>query len=63
MLTTENLKTLKYHIFSKKTLAISIMMKYNNEDKKLFKQKESIEILLKILDLIIYIEEYQNKYD
>ena len=37
-------------------------MKYNNEDKKLFKQKESIEIL-KILDLIIYIEEYQNKYD
>ena len=38
-------------------------MKYNNEDKKLFKQKESIEILLKILDLIIYIEEYQNKYD
>ena len=53
MVSIENLKTIKYHIYIlEKTLVLSIICsKCNNEDKKIFKEKESIEIL-KILDVI-----------
>ena len=47
----ENLKPLKYHTSSKKTLVPStIGSKCRNEDQKLFTEEESIEIL-KDLDL------------
>ena len=48
---TENSKIQKYHTFSK-TLVLSIIsIKYKNEDEKIFKEEESIEIL-KVLGLI-----------
>ena len=51
----ENLKnfiTLKYHTFSEKTLIFSIICsKCENEDEKMFKEKELTEIL-KVLGLI-----------
>ena len=48
----ENLKTLKYQIFFKNTLGLSIVSsKCGHEYKKIFKEGESIEIL-KILGLI-----------
>ena len=48
---TENLETLKYHIFVDKTLVRSIICdKCGNNDEKIFKEEHSIEIL-KILDL------------
>ena len=51
----ENIKTLKYHTFSRKKLVLSIICsKCRNEDEKIFKGKESIEIL-KILALIVNI--------
>ena len=52
----ENLKILKYHTFLKqKTLALSIICsKCEDEDQKIFKEKESMEIL-KIRGLIKYI--------
>ena len=51
----ENLKILKYH-----TLFLSIICsKCKNEDEKIFKEKDSIQIL-KVLDLINYVEEYQK---
>ena len=50
-MSVENLKTLIYHIFEK-ILALSIFSsKCENEDRKIFKEEESIEIL-KIIDLI-----------
>ena len=52
MVSIENLKSLKYHTFSKKTLVLSIICsKSKNEDEKIFKEEESIGIL-KILGLI-----------
>ena len=48
----ENSKTLKFHIFFKKTLYLSIICsECGNEDGKIFKEEEPIEIL-KILGLI-----------
>ena len=41
------------------TLVLSICSKCKNEDEKIFKEEESIEIL-KILGLINNIEEYQK---
>ena len=60
----ENLKNLKYHIFSKKKkLSISIVYsKRGYEYEKIFKEEESIEIL-KILGLINNVEEYQKIYN
>ena len=47
-----NLKNLKYHTSLKKTLVLSIIcIKRKNEDKKVFKEEESIGIS-KILTLI-----------
>ena len=41
----ENFKNLKCHIFLKKTLVLSVIWsKCENEDKKIFKEEESIEI-------------------
>ena len=46
-----------------KTLVFSITFgKCKNENKKIFKEEESIEIL-KILGLVASIEEYQNMYN
>ena len=39
----ESLKILKYHVFSKKN--ISFFYNCKNEDKKVFKEEKSIEIL------------------
>ena len=48
----ENLKTLKYHIFSRKKMFLFIICdKCGSENEKIFKEKESVEIL-KILCLI-----------
>ena len=48
----ENSKTLKFHIFLKKTLHLSIICsECGNEDGKIFEEEEPIEIL-KILGLI-----------
>ena len=59
---TDNLKTLKYHIF-KKTLSLSIVYsKCGHKYDKIFKEEQSIEIL-KILGLINDIEKYQNIYN
>ena len=45
-------KILKYNLFSKKALVLSIIYsKCKNEDERIFREKESIEIL-KILGLI-----------
>ena len=53
----EKLK-ISYHL--EKTLVLSIICsKYKNEDEKMFKEEESIEVL-KILGLINNIEEYQK---
>ena len=42
----ENMKNLKYHNFWKKTLVLCIIYsKCKNEDEKIFKEEESIEIL------------------
>ena len=52
MASIENLKNLKYHAFSKKTLVIFIICsKCENEDKKIFKEELSTEIF-KIFGLI-----------
>ena len=45
----ENLKTFRYHTLSKSI--IFFYYKFQNKDEKIFKEKESIE-LLKILSLI-----------
>ena len=61
----KDLKTLKYHTFSrKKTLVRSIISSNcGSEDENMFKEEgESINIS-KIVDLNMNIEEYQNKYD
>ena len=59
----ENLKKLKYHTFLKKTLSLSIVYsKCGHEYQKIFKEKESIEIL-KIHGLINNIEKYQKLYN
>ena len=45
-LSIENLEILKYHIFWKKTLVLSIICsECKNEDEKLFKEEESTEII------------------
>ena len=52
MVSIENLKILKYHAFSKKTLALSIICsKCKNEDENILKEKKSTEIL-KIISLM-----------
>ena len=52
MVNIENLKTLKYHIFSRKKMFLFIICdKCGSENEKIFKEKESVEIL-KILCLI-----------
>ena len=54
----ENLKNHKYLL--EKTLVLSIICsKCENEDEKIFKEEESIEIL-KIFGLVNNIEEYQK---
>ena len=58
----ENLETLNYHIFLKKTVVLSIICSKCNNKNKIFNEEESIKIL-KTLNLIINIEEYQNEYD
>ena len=56
----ENLKTLKYHIFKKKALSLSIVYsKCRHEYEKIFKEKELIE-MLKIISLINKIEEHNK---
>ena len=58
----ENLKKLKYHIFLKKALSISVVYsKCEHEYEKMFKE-ESIKIL-RILGLINNIEEQQKIYN
>ena len=48
----ENLNILRYHTFSKKTLLVPIICsKCKNEDEKVFKEEEPIEIL-KILGIV-----------
>ena len=54
----ENLKNLKYHTYQTFVLSI-ICIKWKNEDEKIFKEQESIEIL-KILGLLNNIVEYQK---
>ena len=57
-ISTENLKTLKYHIFFSKTLDLSIVYrKCCHEYEKVFKEEDSFDIL-KTLGLIINIEKY-----
>ena len=59
----ENLKTLKYHIFLKTTIDLSIAnSNCGNECKKILKEEESIEIL-KFIGLITNIEVYQKIYN
>ena len=54
------MKNLKYHNFWKKTLVLCIIYsKCKNEDEKIFKEEESIEIL-KSHGLINNIEQYQK---
>ena len=59
----ENLKTLKHYIIFEKKIGRSIVCnKCGYEYKKIFKEKESIEIL-KILGLNTNVEEYQKIYN
>ena len=58
----ENLNSLKYHVFKKKTNLSIVYSKHGHEYKKIFKGENSIEIL-KILRLITIIEEYQKIYN
>ena len=59
----ENLKKLKYHTLKKKTLGLSnVYSKCGHEHEKIFKEKESLEIL-KILGLINNVKEYQKIYN
>ena len=52
LVSMENLKNPKYHIFSKKIRILSIIfIKCGNEDEKIFKEEELI-MILKILGLI-----------
>ena len=52
MVSIEKLKTLKYHLFSKKTSVLSIICsKFSNEDGNIFKEEGSIGVL-NILGLI-----------
>ena len=60
MVIIENLKTLKYHTFSKKTLVFSIICsKCENEDENIFKEEESLE-KLQILGLIKIYTYFKN---
>ena len=59
----ENLKKVKYHIFLKITLSLSIVYRKCGLDYgKIFKEEESIEIL-EVLGLINNTEEYQKIYN
>ena len=58
---TENLKTLKCHIFKKNIKSI-VYNKCGHEYKKIFKEEESIEVL-KILGFINNIEEHEKIYN
>ena len=59
----ENLKSLKYHMFFKKILDLSVVYsKSGHEYKKIFKERDSNEIL-KIFGLITNIEEYRKIYN
>ena len=59
----ENLQKLKCQIFFKKTLNLSIVCcKCDHEYKKIWQEEDSTEIL-RVLDLITNIEEYQNLYN
>ena len=56
----QNSKKIKHHVFLKKIINISnVYIKCNHEHEKIFKERESIEIL-KILGLINIIEKYQK---
>ena len=55
----KNLEILKYHVFYKKAAPSIICNKYGSKVKKMFKKKESIEIL-KILGLFNNIKRYQK---
>ena len=57
----ENFKTIKHHIFEKKTLSYSIVYSKCGHE-YIFKEEKSIEIL-KILGLINNIAEYQKIYN
>ena len=58
----ENLKKLKHYAF-KKTLSLSVVYsKCGHKYKKIFKGKDTIEIL-KILGLITNIEEFEKLYN
>ena len=50
------------NIFEKALAFYIACSKCASEEKRIFKEEESIEIL-NIVDLIINIKEYQNKYD
>ena len=55
----ENLKRLKYHTSLEKASVLSIICsKCKDKDEEIFKKEESIE-MLKILGLIINMEQYQ----
>ena len=60
VVSTENLKNLKYHTSSKKTLVIFVIWsKCKNEVEKIFKEEESIEIS-KIIGLIKKYNYFRN---
>ena len=60
---TEEILNVKCNVILFVQLVLSIICSQcGSKDGKIFKEVESIEIL-KILDLIFNIEEYQNKYD
>ena len=59
----ENLKSLKYHMFLKNILDLSVVYSRSGyEYKRIFKERDSNEIL-KIFGLITNIEEYQKIYN
>ena len=59
----ENLKKLKYHMFLKITLSLSVVYsKCGHEYKQIFKEEKPIQIL-KIIGSINNTEEYQKIYN
>ena len=58
----ENLRTLKYQIFFKKTDLSIVYSKCGHGYKKIFKEEDLTEIL-NIFGLITNIEEYQKLYN
>ena len=60
MLFVVNIENLKYHLFSKKKILSIIYSNGRNEDKKIFQEEESIDVL-KIFGYIenIFLEEIE----